>query len=70
MTDTYHCPRFKSHSTRDRRFVWEHMSNGEVRAAVYCMKCEPMDFIGEIANPEMYADLMPGPKPPSLKPML
>lgn len=70
MTDHYQCPRFKSHSTRDRRFQWERMSNGDVRAAVYCNKCEPVEFIDVIEHPEQFLDLL-GVNPfPPMKPML
>lgn len=69
MTDTYHCPKVKSHGRSERRFQWEQMANGDVRAMVYCLKCDPIQAIDEIAEPSLFADLLP-PKPPSIRPML
>lgn len=46
------------------------MSNGDVRAAVYCNKCEPVEFIDVIEHPEQFLDLL-GVNPfPPMKPML
>jgi hypothetical protein len=70
MTDDFICPRYKSHPRSARRFAWIAGADGEWRAYVDCMACDPPQRIDEVLNPDLYADLLP-PKPTiNLKPMI